>query len=1557
MLNSKERIDFIVDYITSYECRLKALNAVGLFDSAKLFELFALNVCSLYFNMGFINLNTEKPNYPYVDLVSEDEMIYCQVSTCVDVPVKIKETLTKISKSTDGKIKKIKQVCFFVLNNDSIEKIKDYCNESRIGNFDFYKDRDLITTKKIIEKAITDLGFQKSLYELLKKDFDFIKDDFHKYQFALEDSKNSLDEITDTIAGSYRIDLTEQIEKIDIDNRKIVFVSGPAGSGKSVLCKKILENRENVLFARGEKVASSNDVNEIWNFDFSKVLSFSKNKVYICIDALEFISDYVLKLDVFKELVFRISKLDNVILIASCRTSELSAFSAITSKFNVFEYDVKPLSWKEIKLLINKFPSLKNITKELCYQPLLSNPFYLNAALKIPDLKNAWNIADLRNYLWNEVICLGENKYKEIIKGIVFDRAVNFKLGSPSDRYDDKMISKLISEGIVLLDNKTKEVRLKYDIFEDICFEQHIDRLFDDCNGVFSTFFDDLSKFGRCVYRRFQIWVENKLFAKENRDKFLYSLIFKDVPIEWKKQTEIGIIKSNFCDDFFAEYGSKLIKTNQLLDFINLTNIYGFSIKYNKFPYNMILEGSGGGRRSIIKIIAKNLTVSLEDKYKTAIEKLIHDFSSQKNEDQEAGKAACDVLLYLLKKHEQKSKDGLKFYDYSKIKDYVADLYRLNKYSDSWIKNFINELKEDFVSNEAIVRSFSNDAIEDIIFNSGYPLASKYNRLIYNLIDLFYFGEIKKDIYSSLYDLGDPCYEYGLNKNAAHYSYSSNGDRSKLNVFEVLFLVNYGETLKWLLSFINRAVDNFKSKNKLNIYELNFVDSENKKQYCGVSEMWSFGEIPYVGPALLGDLLYYAKKTTFNLCNNENFNADFANNIKELILEKSNNIMCLSIVTNLGLRAEQEMPGYCIDFVSNLDLVLLDLSKRSSSGFRNAIIDRGKNYKDVCVDNDLRDYCRNLQLKHQSFQDKCCRIRDYLYSITNNDKNNAEKYLQIQLMDFRKTSIVAVKEGQYAIIPFVSGKAKNLTKAQDAENFTYNNLRTTIDEALKVDGENRASIINIDKCINIILELKSTTEYSLFAKDLISLICLALKDKRISSSKRNQYCSLWVELIGGNIILPNFDEYMASLPIFFYQLNKKIDDKTKVEIKTLILDKVIEKNGLGHQYDYDFIYCLRMYLKSDKKLASSLVNTILMLAKDEMDHQIFNKNYLKKFRKNMIFAFNPNHQPRLDGVDKYIEEDGQSHYESDKDNIIEKYLLKEESCDFNHFSLDDFDVRMLSHVFDCGFDLNNDLFCKIGKQYINLFLELCETNNSRDVHDIVGFYENYSVAKFFELNLKEQSTVDKTISVLFDGIDFQKFTSETTEFYLKIINQLTPLYFDSYDDREKRDFIEEVLGKLELKIAAIPVERVRQKLSSALILCLDSAGYGTDWSKFKTDYLYSDKMFLNEMFSKYGYLNFNDLINTICKLQYKKLLPEILLSINISFKKYCEKQGEIINSDLSDNALYILDEIMFYSFTEFEKEIKSDDELMFSFESILEILSMKYLDPKAAILLDEFRIH
>jgi hypothetical protein len=54
---SVARVQFIADYISSYEEKIRLLNTKGLFDNAKLFELFAIEVGSIYFGQRLSNLN------------------------------------------------------------------------------------------------------------------------------------------------------------------------------------------------------------------------------------------------------------------------------------------------------------------------------------------------------------------------------------------------------------------------------------------------------------------------------------------------------------------------------------------------------------------------------------------------------------------------------------------------------------------------------------------------------------------------------------------------------------------------------------------------------------------------------------------------------------------------------------------------------------------------------------------------------------------------------------------------------------------------------------------------------------------------------------------------------------------------------------------------------------------------------------------------------------------------------------------------------------------------------------------------------------------------------------------------------------------------------------------------------------------------------------------------------------------------------------------------------------------------------------------------------------
>ena len=110
MMYSAERMKFIIEYISAYKQKIEMSNQNGLLDSAKMFELFAEEICKLYYGMDFHNLNDSTCNFPYFDLISEDKRILVQVSTVIDVHQKIKSTLENIKDDKKNKFKNIRTV-------------------------------------------------------------------------------------------------------------------------------------------------------------------------------------------------------------------------------------------------------------------------------------------------------------------------------------------------------------------------------------------------------------------------------------------------------------------------------------------------------------------------------------------------------------------------------------------------------------------------------------------------------------------------------------------------------------------------------------------------------------------------------------------------------------------------------------------------------------------------------------------------------------------------------------------------------------------------------------------------------------------------------------------------------------------------------------------------------------------------------------------------------------------------------------------------------------------------------------------------------------------------------------------------------------------------------------------------------------------------------------------------------------------------------------------------------------------------------------------------------
>lgn len=787
MLNSNERMGFIIEYMSSYDEKIKMANKNGLFDAAKMFELFAIEVCNVWFGQKFSNLNDETATYPYVDLISENRELLVQVSTVQDVPTKIKTTLEKIRDSKDKKCSDLKNIVFFVLSNNSIDKVREYSGDNQIGSISFTIKDNLITINDIITKAQNDLNFQKKLYKVLKDEYENFNINIRKFKGALELSNSGLKNIEGLINGEYEIDRNEFLEKITKDNERYISIQGGAGSGKSVLCKKYVENEKLVLYARAERFLEESHIDDIWGCCIQDVLEYINGKKLIFfIDALEFIADCAeTKFELLQYLYDMAAEYQNVYIVTSCRTSDKNAFIKLETNFSIKIYEVGDITEDELALLMKQYPIIHKMYKTNSYVDLLKSPFYINLIVSNSmDIDNIGDENSLREYIWKNIICLEEksrmygilsNKVIETVEKIVFERARKFMLGIHKDDIDRDIMHALLSEGVIA--QQGDYIRLKYDIFEDICFEHYFDKAFDLCKGKYKTFYDEIENLGRCVYRRYQIWISNKMFIQVNRDKFLYSLTFSDeIPQSWKRQTEIGIVKSRFCDNYFEEQGSEILEQGMLFDFVKNINLFAFEgelLHIRQESPQMKLSPIGNGRPCIIRLLKNEEIYKKNIIGRDDIVKLCLDYAKQEDKVAVIASDACAMMEYYVEYSLQESEQENYYKIIDEISSCLEALYRMADNSEEWLKKFFNTLINNYINGNRKSMRKSEDIMEWTLKNAYPALVAGLASELCSIADILWLrGKVdaeKFDFYRA--DRLSKGFEYGLSEKAEHYNY------------------------------------------------------------------------------------------------------------------------------------------------------------------------------------------------------------------------------------------------------------------------------------------------------------------------------------------------------------------------------------------------------------------------------------------------------------------------------------------------------------------------------------------------------------------------------------------------------------------------------------------------------------------------------------------------------------------------------------------------------------------------------------------------------------------
>lgn len=488
------------------------------------------------------------------------------------------------------------------------------------------------------------------------------------------------------------------------------------------------------------------------------------------------------------------------------------------------------------------------------------------------------------------------------------------------------------------------------------------------------------------------------------------------------------------------------------------------------------------------------------------------------------------------------------------------------------------------------------------------------------------------------------------------------------------------------------------------------------------------------------------------------------------------------------------------------------------------------------------------------------------------------------------------------------------------------------------------------ECFDVITRVQLLIENmeapGLLQNFLVMIIAYALTKDEITTEQRSKLCGIWLKGIDGIFNNGSFAFEIGLVSILYKQIEYELEEDIKIQMKKQMFNCLLYRGQQGIITKVSSY--LKKYLQQNEKIAQLFFYTIIAIAEDQMACYKYNVNKLCGIGEKIDYQ--PNRKKPPVWVKRIFEKNGIGLYNSKREEIIQKYLIREKKKDLSTWNIENGDLQTLCYVSNCGLSFDNHEFSMIMRKIFPYLLSII--SNVEDYDEFIDVYAVDEVITFISNGLcdKDSSAI---VDMLFDLPDFGQMSSDGYELYEEIAAHLLAVYFDAYKNIEIRRKCEVTLLAIEDKISHICELEVRNNLCKMMFLTLGKI-HMHDWNELHTEYSYKDKMFLNEIWSKYGWLHFKNLLYVINQMHITELLPEIILPLNESLRKCGENYADC-KEMIKANAV-IINKIITKAFLDFNDDIKCDHELVKAFEEVLETL-VGFGMEEAAVILDEFRVH
>lgn len=399
-----------------------------------------------------------------------------------------------------------------------------------------------------------------------------------------------LRKIRTTIGPTFHLRRAGIVQKVlaAVDAKQVVLITGPAGSGKSVIGKEAVSFLSREFFAFGfqvEEFAVAHIDETLHNSqiparitELQAVLGAQGRKVLV-IESVERLLEKPTR-DAFSDLITLARGDDGFGIVMTCRDYSVEQVQASFLRPAGIDHaviEVPPLDDTELQQIQAAFPSLAVPLGNPALRKILRNPYFIDKALQIP-----WdagrplpeNERDFRAVFWRQIVRADQNAAdgmprlrEEALQELAVRRARALSDYVPTTGLNAAAIALLKQDSLVVSpDSKALLVATAHDVLEDWAIlhwieEQH---LTDD------TSFKVLSAgIGPhpAVRRSYRKWVAELVDRDAPAADRLFSaaIVQADVPAQFRDDTLVSLLKAPSAAEFLTRHEAELLANDRAI--------------------------------------------------------------------------------------------------------------------------------------------------------------------------------------------------------------------------------------------------------------------------------------------------------------------------------------------------------------------------------------------------------------------------------------------------------------------------------------------------------------------------------------------------------------------------------------------------------------------------------------------------------------------------------------------------------------------------------------------------------------------------------------------------------------------------------------------------------------------------------------------------------------------------------------------------------------------------------------------------------------------------------